>query len=224
MVTEMAVREYDLVFVGGGLAALLLLRELEPVLPGRVAVVDPYLPRERPTVHWSYWSQEETPYDRFTLGVWRKARVADKPPESIAPFALRLVRSSDFLAHAEDLLASAPIEWLRTTARSISRLADGRYEIVTDAETLPAEWVFDSAADVPPTFPSRQGPHAVESGTGIHVEADRPVFDQAIATIFDQLDESSFAYLLPLSPTQALLESAAFGPVGMEEDQATFSP
>jgi lycopene beta-cyclase len=53
MVAGMAVREYNLVFVGGGLAALLLLRELEPVLPDRVVVVDPYLPRERPTVHWS---------------------------------------------------------------------------------------------------------------------------------------------------------------------------
>jgi len=68
MVAGMAVREYDLVFVGGGLAALLLLHELGPVLPERVAVVDRCLPRERPTVHWSYWSREETPYDRFAEG------------------------------------------------------------------------------------------------------------------------------------------------------------
>ena len=59
----------------------------------------------------------------------------------------------------------------------------------------------------------------MQSGTGVRVEADRAVFDPAIATIFDPLDESSFAYLLPLSPTEALLESATFGPVGMKEDQ-----
>jgi lycopene beta-cyclase len=109
----------------------------------------------------------------------------------------------------------------RTRARWIASLADGRYEIVTDAGTLRAKWVFDSATDVPPTFPSQRGPHAVESGTGLRVEADGPVFDPATATLFDPLDESSFAYLLPLSPTEALLESASFGLVGMGEDQTT---
>jgi lycopene beta-cyclase len=216
----MAFREYDLVFVGGGLAALLLKRALGPALPDGVAVVDPCLPRERPTVHWSYWSHQKTLYDRFALGVWRKARVADKPPEPLAPFTLRLVRSTDFLAHVEELLSSVPMEWLQTRARSITNLADGRYEIVTDAGTLRAKWVFDSATDVPPTFPSRHGPYALESGTGVRVEADGPVFDPATAILLDPLDESTFAYLLPLSPKE-VLESAAFGPVGMKEDQAT---
>ena len=220
MVVAMAVPEYDLVFVGGGLSALLLLHEIGPALPDRVAVVDPLQPQDRPAVHWSYWSSGETPYDRFAAGIWRRARVADGPPEDIAPFTLRLVRSTDVFAHLDRLLASPHIEWLQTRARSITSLADGHYEIVTNAATLRATWVFDSATDVPPTFPPRQGPRAVQSGTGVRVEADRAVFDPAIATIFDPLDESSFAYLLPLSPTEALLESATFGPVGMKEDQA----
>jgi lycopene beta-cyclase len=84
MVVGMAVHEYDVVFVGGGLAALLLLDKLGTALPDRVAVVDPHLPQERPTVHWSYWSSGETPYDRFATGIWRRARVADGTPEYIA--------------------------------------------------------------------------------------------------------------------------------------------
>jgi lycopene beta-cyclase len=39
------------------------------------------------------------------------------------------------------------------------------------------------------------------------------------ATLFDPLDKWSFAYLLPLSPVEALLESASFGSVSQEEDQ-----
>lgn len=61
----------------------------------------------------------------------------------------------------------------------------------------------------------------MESGTGVRVEADSAVFDPATVTLFDPLDESSFAYLLPLSPTEALLESASFGPVAIGDDQAT---
>jgi len=210
-----------MVFVGGGLAALLLLHELGAALPDRVAVVDPHPPQERPTVHWSYWSSRETPYDRFAVGTWRRARVADGPSEPITPFALRLVRSTDVFAHLNGTLASSPIEWLRTRARSITGLTDGRYEIATDAGTLRATWVFDSVIEVSPTFPHGQGPRAVESGTGVRVEADGAVFDPATVTLFDPLDDSAFAYLLPLSPTEALLESASFGPVGTPEDQSS---
>jgi hypothetical protein len=45
------------------------------------------------------------------------------------------------------------------------------------------------------------------------------VFDDGVATLFDPLDDRSFAYLLPLSATEALLESASFGPNGMGEDR-----
>ncbi|HEX6709378.1 MAG TPA: lycopene cyclase family protein [Rubrobacter sp.] len=214
----MTVRKYDVVFVGGGLAAMLLLQDLRQALPERVAVVDPSLPHERPPVHWSYWSHEQTPYDRFAIGVWRKARVADTPPEPIAPFALRLVRSTDVFTHINEHLESVPIEWLRTTARSIRNLADGLYEIVTDGATVHARWVFDSAPGVSPIFPTPERPLALLSGTGIRVKADRPAFDAATATLFDPLDERSFAYLLPLSPVDALLESATFGPVAEVED------
>ncbi len=125
---------------------MLLLQDLRTVLPDRVAVADPCLPQEQPPVHWSYWSHEQTPYDRFAIGVWRKARVAEMPPESIAPFALRLVRSTDVFAHADELLGSTPIEWLRIRAVSITSRTDELYEIVTDAGILRTRWVFESCS------------------------------------------------------------------------------
>src|SRR3712207_1942373 len=179
----MALQKYDFVFVGGGLAALLFLMELRPTLPERVAVIDPYPLSERPLVHWSYWSQEQTLYDRFAIGTWQRAAVADVPPQSIAPYTLRLVRSADVFAHLAELLRAVPVEWLHTTARSIARRDDELYEVVTEAGTIHASWVFDSAVEVAPTFPSSRQPRALLSGTGIHVEADRAVFDATTATL-----------------------------------------
>lgn len=213
--------EYDVVFVGGGLAATLLLNELRPALPRRVAVLETWSPSERPPVHWSYWSLGATPYDGFAIGAWRRARVADARPEPIAPYALLLVRSTDVLAPMIEALRDLPIEWLRATARSIVRRSDGGYEVVSDAGTVRARWVFDSACEVVPAFPSPRRPRAVLSGTGLRVEADQPVFDAGVATLFDPLDERSFAYVLPLSSAEALVESASFGSTGVGEDRAT---
>src|SRR5918993_1779517 len=173
----MAPEEYDVVFVGSGLATTLLLNELRPTLPGRVAVVERGPLLERPPVHWSYWSRVPTPYDRFAIGVWRWARAAGASPEPIAPFALRLVRSTDVLAFVAEASKDLPVERLRTTARSVVRADDGLYDIVADAGTVRASWVFDSACGIAPAFPSPHRPQAVLSGTGIRVEADHSVFD-----------------------------------------------
>ena len=216
----MSVWEYDVVFVGGGLAAMLLMRELGSDLPERVAVIDPVPPLGRPTIHWSYWSRERTLFDEFAFGAWRQARTADRPPESIAPFTLRLVRSSDVFVRLAADLKSVPLECICTSARSIASRGDGLYEVATDAGTVRARWVFDSVCDIVPSFPSPQQPSAVLSGTGLRVAADRPVFDAATATLLDPLDDRSFAYLLPLSAAEALLESASFGPVPQELDEA----
>jgi lycopene beta-cyclase len=211
--------DYDVAFVGGGLAATLLLSELRPASLGRVVVVDPRPLAERPPIHLSYWSRGPTPYDRFAVGAWRRARVADGPPEPLAPFCLRLVRSTDVLAGMAGVWEGPNIYRLRATAHSISRRNDGSYEILTDSGAVRARCVFDSACGIAPVFPSPRRPHAILSGTGLRVEADRPVFDANIATLFDPLDEASFAYLLPLDPTRALLESASFGPTGVGENR-----
>ena len=210
--------ECDVVFVGGGLAANSMLAGMHGSAK-RIAVIDPRPLSERPSVHWSYWSRGPTPYDEFAVGAWRRARVADAPPESIAPFTLRLVRSTDVLASLEDRSDELHIERVRARAASVELRSDGVYEVATDAGVVRARWVFDSAHDVGPVFPDPDLPQAVLSGTGLRVEADGPVFDAETATLFDPLDGRSFAYVLPLGSTEALVESASFGPEEVGEDR-----
>ena len=214
----MAAATHDLVFVGGGLAALLFLRSVHGRLPARVAVVDPTPPTERPIVHWSYWSTTSTPYDRFALQVWRRAQVAAERPEHIAPYTLSVVRSVDVLRDLVEAISDLPIEWVSARTRMITRTPDDQYTVETTAGTLRAPWVFDSAGAVPPSFPSPRRPRSAVSGTGIRVLADHAVFNPTTATLFDPIDGQTFAYLLPLSPTEALLESASFGSSARPDD------
>lgn len=216
----MGARTYDVVFVGGGLAALLLLTEMRHALPGSIAIIDPSLPPERPTVHWSYWSTGQTPYDQFVIGSWDMARSMDRRPEPIAPYTLRLVRSSDVLTHMSELLEPSPIEWICTDAHGIRCLDDDLYEVSTADGAVRTRRVFDSAPGLPPAFPARSRPSAVLNGTGIRVHADRETFDPEIAILFDPIDEESFAYILPLGRNEALVESASFSAGARETDAA----
>ena len=129
---------------------------------------------------------------------------------------MRLVRSGDVFANLATRLESVPVDWLRTSARSIGARDDGTYEISTDAGTLRARWIFDSACGVEPVFPAPRRLRAVLSGTGIRVTSDHPAFDAETVTLFDPLDEHSSAYLLPLGSGEALLDSATFGPVAQK--------
>lgn len=219
-------RRYEAVFVGGGLSALSLLAELATSPPRSIAVVDTLHPLERPPVHWSYWSSGDIPYDHCALGTWERASISGGRSErferfeSIAPFTLRLVRSTEVLAYLLEELSSLPIEWLHAPACSIDRRPDGLYEVSTDLSTGPeslvSDWVFDSAPGLAPEFPEPRGPQALLGGPSLRVRSDRPVFDAGSATLFDPLDARSFAYLLPLSSSEALLESASFGPEPVE--------
>jgi lycopene beta-cyclase len=125
------------IFAGGGLAAVLLAKELRSALPERVAVIDPCPPLERPTVHWSYWSREPIPYDEFSFGAWLRARTADRPPESIAPFTLRVVRSSDVFAHLDAHLQSACPDWISTTPVALASLSGPACD---NQQQNPASW------------------------------------------------------------------------------------
>ena len=150
----MAVRDYEAVFVGGGLAAMLLLRELGAALSGRVAVVDPCPPPERPTVHWSYWSHGPTLYDRFSVASWQNARVAQMPAELIAPYTLRLVRSTDVFAYISEELNTVSVDWLRASARSSSVWRTERTRSsLTPARCVPAGYSTAFLTSNPPFRP-----------------------------------------------------------------------
>lgn len=211
---------YDAIFVGGGLSALMLLRAMADSAPRRIAIIEPrrFKPGLVSTVHWSYWSANPSFYDQFAIGRWRQARVGAgtaaggriqpaQDPQDLGNLTLRLVRSADVLTTLQQKIPKA--ERVGERAGSISLLPDGRYQVTVGSQKLTADWVFDSAVQLAPQFPAT-GPHATLSGGGLLVRASQPVFDKRTATLFDPLPSGGFAYVLPLSPSEALVESAHF--------------
>jgi lycopene beta-cyclase len=209
--------DFDTVFVGGGLAATRLLLTM-PEGFGRVAIIDPDSPSDGGGVHWSYWASGPTPYDPFTIGEWSWAAAGTSAPQPLHPRTLRLVRSIDVLGSWSRAVDQQGVERIRARARRVERLASGSYLVHTDAGDVAGRWVFDSACDIEPVFPASDRPGGVVSGVGLRVIADHPVFNTSVAVLFDPLNERSFAYVLPLTSTEALAESASMGRSAVGDD------
>lgn len=93
-------------------------------------------------------------------------------------------------------------------AKKTAEDAGVRFIDEAEAEALNPSLVFDTR---PPRAPSGA---MLQHFAGMEVEVDRPVFDPTTAVLMDfRVDQSHgmhFMYVLPFSPTRALLESTMF--------------
>ena len=93
------------------------------------------------------------------------------------------------------------------------RKVDGLWEVATSAGVQRARWIVDTRPSAPPA----EGAAVLwQSFLGQEIEAAGPVFDPTVAEIMHftqgEAGQILFHYLLPLSPTRALLEVTAFSP------------
>src|SRR5690606_16025772 len=88
----------------------------------------------------------------------------------------------------------------------------GGVEIETSAGPIEARVVFDSRPS-----PSEAAGHItlLQHFEGWHVRVERPAFDPSVATLMDFAAPQDlaihFLYVLPYSPTEALVEATFFG-------------
>lgn len=125
-----------------------------------------------------------------------------------------------FYAAALGRLAAAPNVTLRLGERvlDVRAEADG-VRVRTDATELDASSAYDAMGGAGPLNRGR-APGSVELRQrflGLEVEVERPVFDPGVATLMDFRagargdDALRFTYVLPFSPTRALVEDTSLG-------------
>ena len=222
--TEASAR-FDAVIVGAGVAGLSLARHLvRDGPPGlRVAVVDEGDSRDHCLALWTEDGDGglDLPIERR----WRQ--IAAVGADGTA--AIRPLREHTYAALRRGTLQAAGAAALQAAGERARRVA-GRCAAIVDGVAaarvqvgerwLEAAWVFDGR---PPeeAIDRRRYTRLWQRFRGVEVEADEAVFDPAVATLFDfrvpQAGEVRFAYVLPSSPTQALVEVVAIGPEAGEE-------
>ena len=202
----------DIVILGAGCAGLSLAYHLrERGVDRSIVLLDPRTSYERDRT-WCFFTGRPHPFEALTSHRWSRWRVRDRRwiERSAPSITYQHLPADTFyqrcLARLGDRVR------LGVEAFSVRERANS-VEIETSAGPIEARLVFDSRPSR-----SRAAPGEItllQHFEGWHVCAERPAFDPSVATLMDfaapQDHAIHFVYVLPYSPTEALVEATFFG-------------
>ena len=217
---------YDYVFAGTGAAAFSLLMRLlkEGQLDGKKVLLVDREAKTRNDRTWCFWERGEGFFEQIVHKQWPALQFADPSGSfnlDIGRYRYKMIRGIDFYRHCLSALQQHPsIEFLQGEA-SFSKSRDKAPQMQVNGQTIPLEGstVFSSLYE-PETITPRNI-SLLQHFKGWWIETDQPAFNADRATLMDfsvsQHHGTSFAYVLPVSPTRALVEYTLFTKYVLDE-------
>ena len=215
----------DVLILGGGCAGLSLataLAEKAPHLRVHVLEARERYSRDRT---WCFWNTEPHP---FTAGVthgwndWRVRYGGQEARQHSRRYTYQHLPADRFYELATAAMARAGHVLTMGTQASVpaeeefkDRERAGPCETETTQGILRSRWVFDSRPHASGELP----PMLVQRFLGWHVRAGRGCFNPSVVDLMDfqpaepanpQPGRTTFFYVLPFSPTEALVEATFF--------------
>ncbi len=212
---------HDIILIGAGCSSMQWLQLYTRRFPDhdrRILVID--RSDEPPARTWCFWTGNEHAFSHLVSHRWGKLSVATpwgSRTSEIKPFSYQYISGEDFFDAARSLINSdSRIE--RKTGIVTETVKTGELTYVHTPEgTFSAPVVYSSIPD----FGKLNG-HSPSLKNGIrqhfrgwYIETADPAFEPETATLMDfrtsQKGGSVFHYVLPFSPTRALVECTVFG-------------
>jgi len=216
----------DLVILGGGCAGLSLSMALE-AHGGRTPRT---LVIESRTEYWNdrtwcYWSDQSTLVPYQVQHRWQTMRVSHGGQSvslDCGSTPYHMLAGEYFYAAALASIDRQPniALWLGTSVLREPSQDDGVWTVRTSAGDVRARAVVDTR---PPQSARRDGATLWQSFYGIEIECSSPIFDPLSLDLMNFLEPDPrhvpFLYVLPVTPTRALIELTVFGatPLGRRE-------
>jgi lycopene beta-cyclase len=208
----------DYLIVGAGCAGLsLAVHLLETQRAGlRVAVLDPRTDFGRDRT-WCFFRTMDHPFARCVDRAWTRWRIVQGARDVIRgseDHPYQHLPADAFYAHALGRVRASGAVSLHLGARVHALVDEGDLVVAeTDLGRIRARLAFDSRPT--PCLAAEPGaPSFLQCFVGWFVQAARPVFDAATATLMDfRVDQARgihFMYVLPFSQREALVEDTYF--------------
>ncbi|MDX3075439.1 lycopene cyclase family protein [Streptomyces sp. MI02-7b] len=217
----------DVVIVGAGAAGLSLARRLTAPPapeggPASVVVIEPPAGSSlrSPDRTWCFWENDPGEYDALVAARWRRMRITARDGRTASaafPRTYKMIRSTDFLREVgAELAHRSGVRTVEATVTCVRDVPGGAEVTGRDSGGRPVRlkgrWVYDSRPprDLPPARTT-----LLQHFRGWFVTTRDDRFEPGVADLMDfrtrQPDRGlSFAYVLPFTPREALVEYTVF--------------
>ncbi len=221
---------YDYIITGAGLAGLSLLMRMmqQPFFDTAQILVIDAAQKNTNDRTWCFWEKESDIFEPIVIKKWD--HVSFIAPSytnelNLSPFTYKMIRGIDLYSHVLQIAATKNnISFC--TERVLAVHSDGvGAKVVLENQTLTASKVFNSILFEPANVLAQKASEYFlwQHFKGFEIKTAAPVFNDAVATLMDftvdQTEGTTFMYVMPTSPTTALVEYTLFTENILEEKE-----
>jgi len=217
---------YDYLIIGAGAAGLQLCLAIleDPFFRNkRVAIIE----KEHsnyPAKTWCYWETGAGKWDKIIDHSWNQGLFISPQTEihlDLNPYRYKKLDAKVFREFANSKIgASDQIDWIHDEIKTT--VSNKTINIIGQRNKYRATQIFDSRVD--PAFNENHSCKKVwQHFKGWEIESQQAIFDPEVFTMMDFRikfkDSTTFTYMLPTSPTTALIEFTFFTPFKVEDHE-----
>ena len=213
------IKQYDYIFSGAGLAALMTVYRMvvsEKFKGKTILLIDQDLKKSNDRT-WCFWEKPQGEFNHLVAQKWKSALFADENHRRILnlnPYEYQMIRGLDFYDFVfETILKSPTVTFLNE--KVISFHDDGiAVQVTTENSKLSGSKLFNSIFNPEKIVRQTEYPLLQQHFIGWFIKTKEPVFHPEIATFMDfsveQKGNTRFMYVLPTSENEALIEYTLF--------------
>ena len=211
---------YDFAIVGAGAAGLQLAIAMveDPWFVNKKVLILDKDTKSTNDKTWCFWEKGQGKWDAIITQNWSSGKFITKNQDldlAISPYRYKMLEAINFYEYAQSKIKDAKnFDWVNEEVKEVQ--VGEKPQIITDNQLFTTHQVFDSRID--PAFHQNGDSYIrlLQHFKGWFIKTKEPIFDPSQFVMMDYRikwkDTTSFTYILPTSPYEALVEFTFFSP------------
>ncbi len=212
-------KQYDYIFTGAGLSALMTVYKMvlsKKFQTKRILLIDVNAKQTNDRT-WCFWDQKESLWEPSVSKKWNSVVFANpdfKLNLELYPYRYNKIQGLDFYNQVLELIAKQKnIDFVQEKVLEIEE-SDSIVLVKSESQSFSCTTLFNSIYNPSLATNQTKYPLLKQHFLGWFIQTETPVFNSEQATFMDfsveQKGNTRFMYVLPTSPTEALLEYTLF--------------
>lgn len=218
--------KYDYIIAGAGAAGLSLLYRIlkNPKLNSKkIAVIDSSKKNKNDRT-WCFWEDKPGLFEQIITHEWKTLEFMTSEFQrkvDLKDYSYKMIQGIDFYDHILNFAKGFENVDFKIEKIKDIKQSNGTTSVETEQNTYFSEIVFNSTSLFNPTISKENS--LLQHFVGWTIKTDNAVFDPKVGTLMDfrlnQKNGTTFMYVLPTSPTEALVEYTLFSKEILQPDE-----